>query len=113
MDALPIHDLGILNAGQVVEIKLNFPRPTGKTPASFILTLLFDSSSNPVSPQPSPFGSTLSIDPDFQYSYSTTWTVGQTNQYRVRVDQGGSSFPTAFVIYDLQVKVSVGSVILQ
>ena len=107
-DARPIHDLGTLNQGQVIEISMGFPKPTEKTPTSFILTLL-DKDSNAIIPQPSPFGSTLSIDSGLEDS----WTVGETKHYKVRVDQGGSSFPTSFVIYNLLVMASGGPVILQ
>ena len=74
---------------------------------------LLDSNNNPVNPQPSPFGPNLAIDPHLQYNYFATWTVGQTHHYKIRVDQGGSSFPTALVIYNLLVKISGGLVTLQ
>ena len=94
----------------MVDIKLSFPRPTGKNPSSFVLTLL-DSSNSPVNPQPYPFGYTLSIDPHSTYEYFNQWTVGHQDHYKLRVNQGGSSFPTAFVIYDLQVTTSGGAIL--
>ena len=52
-DSRPTHDLGVLSQGQQVEVSVNFPRPTGKTPTSFKLTLL-DQSNNSGRPQTSP-----------------------------------------------------------
>ena len=64
----PIHDLGAVVSGDTVDIKIKFPRPTGKLPSSFTMTLL-DSGNSAVDPQPSPFGSTVDINLDFTFLF--------------------------------------------
>ena len=111
-DARPTHDLGVLSQGQQVEVSVNFPRPTGKTPTSFKMTLL-DQNNNLVSPQTYPFGVRLSIDTVSPYKFFSTWMVPSSGSYKIRIDEADSTFPTSFVIYDLFAKVTGGSTILQ
>ena len=111
-DARPTHDLGALSQGQQVEVIVNFPRPTGKTPTSFRLTLL-DQSNNPVIPQTYPFGVRLSIDTVSPYKFYSTWMVPSSGSYKIRVEEADSAFPTSFVLYEFLAKVTGGPTILQ
>ena len=61
-DAAPIHDLGVVEKGQVLKIRIRLPKTIKRYPNSFKVTIL-DSNGDPLSPQPCPFGFFLAVEP--------------------------------------------------
>ena len=86
----PIHGLGAVVSGDTVDIKIEFPRPTGKLPSSFTMTLL-GSNNQPVNPQPSPFGSNVDISLDSTFLYEDSWTVGTDGTYKIKIERVDTS----------------------
>lgn len=102
IDGKAIHDLGSLTAGEMLDFKIQFQRPTDRDPADFKLTIL-DGSNTPLDPQP--FPDTVAISSG-TFEHSVSWTVGTDGAYTLLIDEGTPVSPTALVPYSLLVESS-------
>ena len=81
LKSFPRFDLGTLAKKQVLNIRLDFPdTQAGTAPDAFQLNIL-DTSGNPISPKPPPFGADISV----ASTYQTFWTVPADGDYILEV----------------------------
>ena len=73
-------------------------------PNSLKLTLLdADNSNQPVSNQPAPFETAITINPFRKTTETLTWNVLASGKFRMQVERVESGDPKGMVIYDLSV----------
>ena len=104
-DAQPIYNLGSRTSGETVTVTLDFQRFIQLIPPNSLkLTLLDAGNSNqPVSPQPAPFGTAITINPFRKTTETLTWNVLANGNFRMQVERVESGDPKGMVIYDLSV----------
>ena len=104
-DALPIYDLGSRTSGEKITLTLDFQRFIQLIPPNSLkLTLLdADNSNQPVSSQPAPFGTAITINPFRKTSETLTWNVLANGNFRMQVERVESGDPKGMVIYDLSI----------
>ena len=106
-DSYSTYSLGSLSNGDVITFLVEFPN-AATTTTTVVMTLL-DNSYNNVIPQPTNFGSAVSIN--FQGSHTTTWTCTNAGTYYIRIAPNGIA--SAFVPYYLTVTHSNGNTLVK
>ena len=112
-DAQPIYNLGSRSFGETITVTLDFQRFIQLIPPNSLkLTLLDAGNSNqPVSPQPAPFGTAITINPFRKTTETLTWNVLASGNFRMQVERVESGDPKGMVIYDLSVDSGVTSLV--
>ena len=102
-DALPIYNLGSRTSGETITVTLDFQQFIQLIPPNSLkLTLLdADNSNQPVSSQPVPFGTAITINPFRKTTETLTWNVLDNSNFRMQVEKVESGYPKGLVIYDL------------